>query len=206
MKLIPLTASVLIGAAALCIGHLNTSEAGSVEPLIQPNAEAKTLKIDSGHSSVLFRIQHNEAAYFYGRFNEVAGEVVFDEDDPAKCSVEVIIKAGSVDTNSANRDKHVLSPDFLDAKQFPELKFKSKKVERDGAVWKATGDLMLHGASHEITIDFEKTGEGKGRRGETLMGFHSRFEIERADWGMEYMVGPLSNEIELTVSLEVKGS
>ncbi len=113
------------------------------------------------------------------------------------------IKAGSVDTNSSNRDKHVLSPDFLDAKQFPELKFKSKKVERDGAVWRATGDLQFHGTQQEVTIDFEMTGEGKGRRGEALMGFHARFEIDRTEWGMEYMVGPLGKDIEITVSLEV---
>lgn len=208
MRLSLLTTAALVAASTLTIGLFTRSEASPAAPAETTSvvAEAKELKVDGGHSSVLFRIQHLNAAYFYGRFNEVSGNIVYDEANPSKSSVEIEVKAGSVDSNSANRDKHILSPDFLDAKQFPTLKFTSKSVEKEGALWKATGELAFHGTQHEVTLEFEKTGEGPGMRGGTVMGFHTRFTIERSDWGMDLMQDKLGNEIELTISLEAIGS
>lgn len=205
MKIL-ISAVTLIATTALVASQYNpTTATSTVEPAPAATA-AKNLKIDGGHSSVLFRIKHNKTAYFYGRFNEISGGIVYDEADPSKSSVEISIKAASVDTNSEGRDKHILSPDFLDAKQFPTLEFKSTKIQREGAVWQATGDLKFHGTQQEVTLEFEKTGEGKGRRGENLFGFHTRFTVDRTEWGMEYMVGPLGEEIEITVSLETAES
>ena len=202
MKSIPIATSLLLATAALYLSPLNLTQAKSSAPVTSPVSEAKTLTVDGGHSSVLFRIQHMKAAYFYGRFNDVSGEIVLDEADPSKCKVKITIAADSVDSNSGKRDEHIKSPDFMDVKQFPAMEFISKKVERTGGVWKVTGDLEFHGANKEITVEFEKTGEGPGRGGATVYGFHSRFEIDRTDWGMDFMVGPLGKEIELTISLE----
>ncbi|MFT7670387.1 MAG: polyisoprenoid-binding protein YceI [Planctomycetota bacterium] len=203
MKLLPIASSLLLAtAAALAFGQFNPTQATSTEP----TSAARTLTVDGGHSSILFRIQHMEASYFYGRFNEVEGEIVFDEEDPAKSSVALTIMADSVDSNSGKRDEHIKSPDFLDAKQFAAIEFISTKVEQKGDTWKVTGNLEFHGTQNEITVDFEKTGEGKGRGGEAVLGFLSTFTIDRTDYGMDYMIGPLGKELQLTVSLEAKGS
>jgi polyisoprenoid-binding protein YceI len=151
---------------------------------------------------VLFKVKHNGASYFYGRFNEVEGTVTYDADDVSKSSVEIKIKADSVDSNSKKRDQHLLSPDFLDAKQFPEMKFTSSSVAMKGDVLQATGILDFHGTRKEITIDIDKVGEGKTRKGGVLVGFHSQFTIDRTDFGVTYGEGALGADIELTVSLE----
>lgn len=203
MNLLPIATATLFAGTVLALGFRNASVATTT---IQPTAlraAAESYTIDSAHSSVIFRIKHMDVAYFYGRFNEVAGEILLDEEHPEKSTVTMTIQAASVDSNSEGRDKHIKSPDFLDAKQFPEMTFTSKTVERDGATWKMAGELELHGARKPLTLEFEKTGEGPGLRGGTIAGFHTRFTIDRTEWGMDYLTdGPLAKQIELTISLE----
>ena len=130
MKLLPLAGGLALAAALVTV----TVRPTEAEPLAaQPTTASAPvdLTVDGGHSSVVFRIKHNGAAYFYGRFNEVSGAIVYDAGDASKCSVEIDIDAQSVDTNSEKRDQHVLSPDFLDAKQFPRLSREEGDHDRD---------------------------------------------------------------------------
>lgn len=165
---------------------------------------AETYKIDPIHSSVIFSATHLGAANFYGRFNDVSGTVVFDKGDPSKSSVHLEVKADSVDTNNEKRDQHLKSPDFFNAKQFPLITFKSTKVEPGGAdgAFKISGDFTLHGVTKPITVDFKKVGEGKGMKGETRAGGETHFTIKRSDYGMKFMVGPVSDEVNIILSLE----
>ena len=90
---------------------------------------AETYSVDAGHSSVIFRAKHYGATNFYGRFNELSGSLTLDTDDPTKSSIELEVRAESVDTFSERRDRHLRSPDFFNAKQFPVISFKSKSVK-----------------------------------------------------------------------------
>ncbi len=157
--------------------------------------------IDSGHSSVVFRVTHMGAAPFYGRFNDIKGEFSFDGDNPEKSTFSVEIDPASIDTNSKNRDGHLKSPDFLNVKQFPKLTFKSKSLKKDGDGWKLVGDLTLHGVTKEVAADFDWVGTGESR-GQVKGGFGAEFKIKRTDFGMDYMVGPLSDEIVIMVGVE----
>lgn len=203
MKALLLSTSLLL-AGSLALATLNPLEAGA-PAAAQPTPVVGTFNVDAGHSGVLFKIKHMGASNFYGRFNQISGAVNFDEANPANSSVTITIPTSSVDTNSKKRDEHLLSPDFLDAKQFPKLEFKSDSVKRTGDTWQATGTLSFHGTRKPISIDFEKTGEGKSRDGKRLLGFESVFTIDRTDWGINYGVGALGKEIEVTVALEVIG-
>ena len=169
---------------------------------------ADTYQIDTGHSMVLFRAKHNGVAYNYGRFNEFTGKITMDETDISKSMVEFEVKTASVDTANEKRDQHLRSPDFFSAKQFPVITFKSTKVNmKEGAedVLEVTGDLELLGVKKSITVDVEITGKGKGRQGESLIGFESIFTINRSEFGMTYGVGgPVSDAIRLIVSIEAK--
>ncbi len=205
MRFLPTASLLLFASAVITLGQQNFSRATAPVEVAAAPLAAESFEVDGGHSSVLFRIKHMKVAYFYGRFNDVSGTILLDEEDPTKSTASITIKAASVDSNSEKRDEHITGPDFLDAKQFPELKFTSKSVKRDGAVWKMTGDLEMRGTRKSVSLDFEKTGEAAGRGGGTVAGFHSRFTIDRTEWGMDYMAGgPLGNEIEMTVSLEAK--
>ncbi len=163
---------------------------------------ADTYKIDSVHSSVAFSALHLGITNFYGRFNEVAGDVVFDKENPAKSSVNVTVQTESIDTHNPKRDQHLKSPDFFNSKQFPAITFKSNKVEGSGDSFKVTGDFTLHGVTKPITVEFKKLGEGKGMQGEMRAGGETKFTIKRSEYGMNFMPGGVGDEITVMLSLE----
>jgi len=163
---------------------------------------ADTFKIDPVHSSVIFSIKHLGVTDFYAVFKEISGTVTFDKADPAKSSVELTVPVESVDSRNPKRDQHLKSPDFFNAKQFPTLSFKSKKVEASGETYKVSGDFTLHGVTKPITIEFKKGAEGKGMEGEVRGGGETRFTIKRSDYGMTFMPGALGDDVNIIVSIE----
>ena len=163
---------------------------------------ADTFKIDPVHSSIIFSVKHFGASNFYGRFNDVKGTIVLDNADPSKSSIELTIPVESVDTHNEKRDQHLKGPDFFNAKQFPVMTFKSKKVESSGDNYNVTGDFTLHGVTKPLTLEVKKVGEGKGAEGEIRAGGETHFTIKRGDHGMNFMQGPLGDEINIVVSLE----
>lgn len=167
-----------------------------------PASAAETWSVDPVHTTVLFKVQHFGAGKFIGRFNATTGKVVWDEKDLAKSSIAVEVRTDSVDTASADRDKHLKSPDFLNVKQFPTMTFKSTKIEKGEKDYVLTGDLTLHGETHPVTARFEITGRGKGMKGEDRIGAEATFKISRSAWGMKGMVGPVGDDVEITVAVE----
>jgi polyisoprenoid-binding protein YceI len=163
---------------------------------------ADTFKIDPVESSVVFSVMDLGVNNFYGRFNDISGTVVLDKADPSKSSFDLTIPVESVDTKNEKRDQHLKSPDFFNAKQFPVMTFKSKKVEGSGDEFTVTGDFTLHGVTKPLTLEVKKIGEGKGMKGEMRAGGEARFTIKRSDHGMDFMQGPLGDEINIIVSLQ----
>jgi polyisoprenoid-binding protein YceI len=186
-----------LAKATITLGSLLTFSFGAIA--------SESYNIDAYHSSILFKVNHLGASNFYGRFNDVSGEVTFDDKNPEKSSVNITVNANSVDTNSKKRDDHLRSPDFFNSKQFPTITFKSKKVEKvNDKTFKVTGDLSLHGVTKTISFTFNKVGEGKNPKGQKIMGGETSFTIKRSDFGMDYMQGPgmLGDDITLILSFE----
>ena len=176
--------------------------AGITEPM-----EVATYEIDTVHSMIIFRAKHNNVSYNYGRFNEFTGAITMDETDTSKSTVEFEVKAASVDTGNEKRDQHLRNSDFFSVKQFPVITFKSTKVsakEGEEDVLEVIGDLELHGVKKSITVDVTITGRGKDRQGASLIGFESIFTIKRSEYGMTYGLEGISDDVQLTVSIEAK--
>jgi polyisoprenoid-binding protein YceI len=167
-----------------------------------PVNAADTFKIDPVHTFVLFSVQHLGIANTYGRFNDTSGTVVFDRDNPSKSSVELTVQVGSLDTHNEIRERSLKSPDFFDVKQFPTMTFKSTKVEGSGDMLKVSGDLTIRGVTKPVTVDFKKGGEGKGEFGEMRGGGETRFTIKRSDFGMNFELGDVGDEVTIILSLE----
>jgi polyisoprenoid-binding protein YceI len=167
-------------------------------------AAAATYTIDGNHSSAVFRVKHFNVSNFYGTFNAISGTIQFDAEKPAASSIEVTIKADSVNTRNERRDGHAKSPDFLNAAEFATIKFKSTNVKPTGDdTFEVTGKLTLHGVTHDITVTAEKTGQGPSPQGGgELIGFEVRFSVDRTEYDMGFMVGPLSKEITFILALE----
>ena len=144
----------------------------------------ETFQIDPQHASVVFAIKHLNISYQYGRFNQVQGSAVLNEDDPSKSTFEFSAKTESIDTNNPKRDEHLRGPDFFNAKQFPEIRFQSTSVQREGNKWVVTGKLTLHGVTKTKRVDLLQLGRAKGLEGESRIGFISSFDIKRTEFGM----------------------
>jgi polyisoprenoid-binding protein YceI len=166
-------------------------------------AVAASFEIDPVHTSVVFKVNHLGVTNVYGRFREVAGTVVLDEADPAKSQVSITIPADSVDTNVEKRDTHLRGPDFLSAKEFPNIRFQSTKVEKTGdATWRITGDLALHGVTRPVTADFTYFGKAKDAQGKTKAGGEATFSVRRSEFGVTYGVPAIGDEIVFVLGIE----
>jgi polyisoprenoid-binding protein YceI len=188
--------AVICGTAVLFSAGLL---GGSVLPVALPPAD--TYQVDTVHSSMVFRVKHMGAANFYGRFNAISGNFMLD-DDPAKNSFQITIQTESVDTANAKRDQHLKSPDFFNAKQFPTITFKSSQSKKTGDnTFDVTGDLTLHGVTKPVTAKITKTGGGNVR-GKQIAGVEAELIFKRSDYGMNFALDSLGDDIFVIVSLE----
>ena len=167
-------------------------------------AIAATFKVDGTHSTVIFRVKHMNASYAYGRFNAISGNFAIDEANPAASSFDFTIKTDSIDTADAKRDAHLKRADFFNAAQYPTITFKSTNVKAAAAkgTYDVTGDLNLHGVTKAITVKVEHSGTAKGMMGGTIAGIESTFTIKRSDFGMKGMIGPVGDDVTITLSAE----
>ena len=164
---------------------------------------AETYKLDPGHTSIVFRVKHLGIAYVYGRINGPTGTFVFDESSPSKSTIEVQAESKNVDTALEKRDTDLKSPDFFNAGEYPHVSFKSKSVKKvKEAVYEVSGDLTLLGKTRTLTVEVNATGAGKDPWGGFRRGFETSFSIKRSDFGMGFMMGGVSDEVNLTVSVE----
>jgi polyisoprenoid-binding protein YceI len=159
--------------------------------------------VDSGHSSVVFKVKHANAAFFKGTFDVITGNVSLDPTKPEAGSVSLVIPVDSVDSNDKKRDEHLKNADFFNSKENPEITFKSTKVQKKGDAFEVTGELTMAGKSKTTTIVVEKTGEGEfyGKR----VGFGTTFTVKRSDFGMTYGIdkNALGDEVTLMIDLEL---
>ncbi|WP_448187811.1 YceI family protein [Azospirillum sp. sgz301742] len=165
-------------------------------------------KLDPSHMSVAFIVNHLGFSNVIGRFNTASGDVAFDKDAVQNSTLKVSIDTASVDTAHAKRDEHLRSPDFFNTKEFPQMTFKSTKIEKTGdKSGKLYGDLTLLGTSKPVVLDvtFNKEGVSPASKLETV-GFSARGKIKRTDFGMKYGAPYISDEIELLIEAEATKS
>jgi polyisoprenoid-binding protein YceI len=173
-----------------------------------PARAAETWTVDPVHATVLYRIRHLGLANSYGRFNNPAGTLVIDSDDPSKCSLEFVVQTDKIDSGVEKRDTHLKSPVFFDAKKFPTISFKSTAVSKAGDdKFEVKGDLTLHGVTRPISFVLEKIGEGAGMKpGEVRSGWETTLDLKRSDYGVNGLQGPVGDDVHLIFSFEaIKG-
>lgn len=165
-------------------------------------AQQGSYKIDPAHTSINFSVTHLGTSVLNGRFNTVAGSLYFFPKGSSK--VEVTIDTASIDTNHKKRNDHLKSPDFFNVKQFPEMKFSSKKVEysNTGEPNKIEGTLSLHGETNPVTLDVKAIGAGKDPWGGYRAGYTATTKINRSDYGMKFMQGGIGDEVTIVLNIE----
>lgn len=166
-------------------------------------ADDYVLDTKGAHASIKFRVQHLGYSWLYGRFNEFSGKFSYDEKQPDKASAEVTIKTSSVDSNHAERDKHLRSDDFLHVDKFPEAKFVSTSFTpgKNGS-GVLNGKLTLRGVTKPLAIDVEFIGAGADPWGGYRRGFEGTTRFAMSDFGIVKDLGPKSKDVEMILSVE----
>jgi len=166
---------------------------------------AAEYKIDTEgqHAFIQFRIQHLGYSWLYGRFNEFDGSFTYDEENPNKSKVNVTIDMDSIDSNHAERDKHLRGEDFFHVSKYPEARFVSTSFEDHGdGTATLKGDLTIKDVTRNVTIDVKHVGHGEDPWGGYRRGFAGTTTIKLKDFNIDYDLGPASTYAELEVSIE----
>ena len=170
---------------------------------IPPAVAAENYTVDTAHTYILFRVKHLNIGYTYGRLNGATGSFVWDEASPPKSRIDMQVMANGVDTYDAKRDKHLQSPDFFNVGRYPSITFKSTSLKKlVGDLYEITGDLTLLGKTRPITFQARQTGSGKDPWGSYRRGFETNFTIKRSEFGMDFLLDVVGDEVDLTVSVE----
>lgn len=170
---------------------------------IPPAVAAENYTVDTAHTYILFRVKHLNIGYTYGRLNGATGSFVWDEASPPKSRIDMQVMANGVDTYDAKRDKHLQSPDFFNVGRYPSITFKSTSLKKlVGDLYEITGDLTLLGKTRPITFQVRQTGSGKDPWGDYRRGFETKFTVKRSEFGMDFLLDVVSDQVDLTVSVE----
>ena len=144
-------------------------------------------QIDTAHTEIEFSVRHLMISNVKGRFANPAGAVSFDPDHPGSLQLDVTIPVATIDTRNEQRDAHLRSADFFDAKDFPTMTFKGTRIKGDtSSRFKLIGDLTIRGNTREVTLDVTSEGAGADPWGNDRLGFSATGKINRKDFGLTY--------------------
>jgi polyisoprenoid-binding protein YceI len=169
-------------------------------------------QLDPAHTQVEFRAKHMMITTVRGRFADTSGTITVDEENPENSSVEVRIDARSIDTRVEDRDTHLRSEDFLNVEKYPEITFRSKRIEgahaEPGDEFLVVGDLTIRGETKEVELSATYEGQGNDPWGGTRAGFTGSTKIDRRDWGLTWNqaleTGGILVSNDVTIELQVQ--
>ncbi len=166
------------------------------------NVRADDFSIDPTHSFIEFTISHLGISLLKGRFNDISGDFSYDPDNPKAAKINVLVQTASIDSNHAERDKHLRDKKFLHVKKYPEARFATTSFSGDGKTGTLMGKLTLHGVTRDVTIPVTYLGAGNDPWGGYRRGFSGSLEIRRSDYGIDYNLGPAAETMELGLFIE----
>tara|TARA_R100001129_G_scaffold170896_2_gene140677 strand:- start:507 stop:1115 length:609 start_codon:yes stop_codon:yes gene_type:complete len=165
---------------------------------------ADTYKLDPTHTSVLFIVNHLGFSDYQGRFNGVTGELTLDRENPSASSATITIDLNQIDSGVEALDNHMKTADFFNVEEFPTATFTSTSVELVGDnAATVTGDLTLLGETKPLVLDVSLSGEGTHpMTGDEVVGFSADGVVTRTDYGMDFLVPGVGDEVTLQISSE----
>ena len=170
---------------------------------------ATSWKLDPSHTTVEFSAKHMMFTTVKGRFAEVEGTISTPNGTIDGASVVATMKAASIDTRTEQRDAHLRSADFLDAESFPDVTFKSTKLNGTKEKFTMTGDLTIRGTTRPVTLDVTYEGTGIDPWGNERMGFAASGKIDRREFGLVWNQALetggvlVSNDIKIQIDAQV---
>jgi len=143
--------------------------------------------IDPTHTRIGFSARHAMVTKVRGAFNDVAGHVFVNPDDPTDARVEVRVQLASIDTRNQQRDEHLRSADFFDTEQYPEMVFTADTIDEvEEQNYVVVGELTLRGITRPLTLPLALTGLERDPSGALRAGLEGTRRITRKEWGISW--------------------
>ena len=165
--------------------------------------------IDPTHSEIGFKVKHMMFTTISGKFLKFDTTIELEDNDFENGKIEFTGAIDSVTSGNTDRDTHLLSPDFFDAAQFPEIKFSASSFSKiNEGEYELVGDLTLHGVTKSIKLAADYGGLMKDPWGNTKMGLSLEGKINRKDWGLNWNSALetggvlVSEEVRLNIELQ----
>jgi polyisoprenoid-binding protein YceI len=167
-----------------------------------------TFALDPAHSGIDFTVRHMVFSRVRGAFPKFTLDLNVDEATNMPTALAASIDAGSIDTNVADRDAHLKSPDFLDVAKYPTIDFISTRINGTPDAFTIDGDLTIHGVTRPVALKASVDGRAKDPWGNDRIGYSASASINRKDFGVAYnqaletggvLVGDM---LEITITIE----
>ncbi|MGE7981724.1 YceI family protein [Solibacillus sp. NPDC093137] len=167
-------------------------------------------QIDQAHSTIGFEVKHMMVSKVKGQFTNYSADVEVDNlEDLTSAQIEITIDTTSINTNNEDRDNHLKSAEFFDIEQFPDIKFKSTSITKDGDDYKVSGDLTIKDVTKPAVFDVEYGGKGTNPWGVEVYGFEAETKIDREEFGLTWNAALetggvlVGKDIKIKVELEL---
>ena len=181
---------------------------GSQTAAVTAKSIPEIYAIDKSHSEVTFQVRHL-VTKVRGRFTDFEGMVHIDREQPERSTVAFSIDAASVDTDVADRDTHLKSPDFFDVATYPRITFVSSRITPRGVDrYDVIGTLTLRGVARELTLSVTFLGWARDPWGNERAGFELETKLDRKDYGIVFNAALdnggllLGDEVRVTINIE----
>ncbi|MFY0742864.1 YceI family protein [Solibacillus silvestris] len=166
--------------------------------------------MDQAHSTIGFEVKHMMVSKVKGQFTNYSADVEVDNlEDLTSAQIEITIDTTSINTNNEDRDNHLKSAEFFDTEQFPDIKFKSTSITKDGEDYKVSGDLTIKDVTKPAVFDVEYGGKGTNPWGVEVYGFEAETKIDREEFGLTWNAALetggvlVGKDIKIKVELEL---
>jgi len=163
-----------------------------------PALRAEEHKLTADNTTIKFTGSKKDGKH-EGTFKKVEGKLSVDAADVSKAKLELTIDVESMTTDSEKLTAHLKNPDFFNAKKFPTAKFVSKSISGDkDKGYTVTGSLTMLGKTHEVSFP-AKTATADG-----TTTVSAEFPIKRSNWGMNYSLDKVNDEVQLALEVKLK--
>jgi polyisoprenoid-binding protein YceI len=171
--------------------------------------KSTTYEVSRTDSDLSFSVIKWQVFKEEGRFRDFSGRIVYDPENPAASSIEVMVQAASIDTKNSTRDEVLRSDDFFDVARYPTLVFKSTRVRALGEKrLEVTGDLTIRGVTRQVIIPVRVLGVGRVPNEGEIAAFETEFVIDRTAFnvnGSRWSGGQLLLSKEVNIRLVIGG-
>ena len=168
---------------------------------------AGTYHDDGVHSSATFSVRHMVVSTFRGRFEDFSAQLVAGDDGSLR--LDGVVKADSIVVKDENLAAHLKSPEFFDTERFPEIRFESLEISRDGDDITVEGNLTIKDNTHPVTGKGTISGPAEDIAGNTKLGLQLETVVDRTKFGLNWNAPlpkggvALANDVQLTIELEL---